>query len=123
MKPRLADASIVTLCNERLAPRVAEQPEFELIDWRVVARSNGDEVLVGFWNSGATCRVTTPVAHFDPQRREVRTLSGRRYELSGPPAASDEALLLIEARLAATGLSDCTDVTAAFWREIAAATQ
>jgi hypothetical protein len=123
MTPPLADAFIITLCNERLAPSVAEQPAVVLIDWRVVSRVNGDELLVGFWNSGISCRVTTPIAHFDPQRREVRTASGRQYELSGPPASSVRALLLIAARLVANGLSDCSDATAVFWQQIAAATQ
>lgn len=106
-----------------MAPSVGEQPEFVLTDWRVIACTNGEELLVGFWSGGVTCRVTTPVAHFDAQRREVRTLSGRRYEVAGPPAASDEALFLIEARLMATDLFDWSDATAAFWQQIAAATQ
>ena len=111
----------IVLTNFRNAPAVASQPRMALYQWRVVAL-DGVEILVGFLENGYTCRVTTGIESINLSGREVRTRSGRLYELTGPPSSDPVSLMVIAARLAMLRPATSTDVTEGIWAAMCAAT-
>ena len=111
----------IVLSNFRCAPATAAQPRLSLHQWRVV-NFDGVEILAGFLENGYTCRVTTGIASIDLPGREVRTQSGRLYEMIGPSASDPTSLLVIAARLAMIHPAPGTDVTDGVWAAMCAAT-
>jgi len=92
---------IVVLTNHRPAPSAAAQPRVAMYNWRIIEFDEG-QLLVGFLENGFTCRLTTEIDSIDLPARQVRTRSGRLYELLGPPACEPERLAVIATHLAAS---------------------
>ena len=111
----------VMMTNLRLAPPVTSQPRIALRDWRLV-ECDGQRVLVGFLENGITCRMTTEISSIDFAGREVRTQSGREYELFGPPASTPELRATIALRVALSTHSHSVDVTDDVWAAMLKAT-
>lgn len=105
---------IVVLTNSRTAPPIEIQPRTSMHDWRIIEFDDGRS-LVGFLKNGFTCRLTTEIVSIDLPAREVRTRSGRLYELLGPPACEPEPFAVISARVGATVQSPWLDVTDDTW--------
>lgn len=105
---------MVVLTNDRPAPTVAVQPRTSMHDWRII-EFDGGRSLVGFLENGFTCRLTTEIVSIDLCARQVRTRSGRLYELLGPPASEPERLAVIAAHLGASVGSPWIDVTDSAW--------
>ena len=89
---------IVMLTNSRQAPPIEVQPRTSMHHWRIIEFDDGRS-LVGFLANGFTCRLTTEIASIDLPARQVRTRSGRLYELLGPPASQPEQIAVIAAHL------------------------
>ena len=64
---------------------VGEQPTLTMSNWNVVELEDGSRHLVGFIEENRDGRVSSPVASLDTASLEVRTRTGRRYILHGPP--------------------------------------
>ena len=111
----------VVLTNFRLAPLVTSQPRIALRDWRLV-EWDSQRVLVGFLENRITCRMTTEITSIDFAGREVRTQSGRKYELFGPPASTPELRAVIALRVAVSVRTHCLDVTEDVWMAMLKAT-
>ena len=111
----------VVLTNLRLAPPVTTQPRVSLCDWRFV-ECEGQRVLVGFLENGITCRMTTSITSIDFAGREVRTQSGRKYELFGPPASTPQLRAVIALRVALSVRTHVLDVTGELWMAMLKAT-
>ena len=111
----------IVLTNFREAPATDAQPQMALYQWRVVD-FDGVRILAGFLENGYTSRVTTGIASIDVRGREVRTQSGRFYELMGPPASDPVSLMVIAARLAMTRPTTGKDVTDDIWTAMRATT-
>ncbi len=109
------------LINSRPAPPIEVQPLTSMHDWRIIEFDDGRS-LVGFLENGFTCRLTTEIASIDLSARQVRTRSGRLYELLGPPAAQAERIAVIAAHLAASIPSPWLDVTDDAWATMRRAT-
>lgn len=67
------------------ASSVEVRPSVELIQWRIMRISSGACHLVGCETLGFSGRVSSAITFADLQTADVRTRSGRRYVLSGPP--------------------------------------
>ena len=89
----------VVTTNLKPAPPTAAQPRMSMHDWRIIEFEE-EQSLVGFLENGFTCRLTTKIISIDLPAREVRTRSGRLYELLGPPASWPERIAVISARVA-----------------------
>ena len=111
------------LVNHRPAPTVEMQPTAVIRRWQVVKPTFGEALLVGVLPNGFTWRVTTPIVAFCASARCVTTRSGRRYELSGPPAVDALDLLVIDAHLALNQISGAANVSESYSQAIAGATQ
>ena len=111
----------IVLTNFRTAPVIAAQPRMALYQWRVAAL-DGVEILVGFLENGYTCRLTTGIASICLPSREIRTQSGRLYELIGPPASDPVSLMVIAGRVAMLRPATSRDVTEGVWAAMCAAT-
>jgi hypothetical protein len=85
-----------------------------MYDWRII-EFDGGQSLVGFLENGLTCRLTTEITSIDLPAREVRTRSGRLYELLGPPASEPERLEVIAVRVAVSVHAPWLDITDAVW--------
>lgn len=109
----MAEGTVV-LTNLRPAPSAEAQPRVSMHDWRVI-EFDGEQSLVGFLQNGLTCRLTTEITSIDFPARELRTRSGRLYELLGPPACQPEQLAVIAAHVTASIGSPWTDVTNDTW--------
>lgn len=105
---------IVVLTNSRPAPPIEVQPRTSMHEWRIIEFVDGRS-LVGFLENGFTCRLTTEIVSIDLSARQVRTSSGRLYELLGPPASQPERLAVIAAHLVASVGSHWMDVTDSAW--------
>ena len=112
---------IVVLTNCRPAPAIEVEPRTSMHDWRIVELDDGRS-LVGFLENGFTCRLTTEIVSIDLPARQVRTSSGRLYELLGPPASEPERLAVITAHLVASAGSSWMDVTDSTWTAMCKAT-
>jgi hypothetical protein len=88
-----------------------------MYDWRII-EFDDVRVLVGFLENGFTCRMTSEIASINFPAREVRTRSGRLYELLGPPASAPDRLAAIAVRVAASVRSPCLDTTDGTWTEM-----
>ena len=104
----------VVMTNLRPAPPTAAQPRMSMYDWRII-EFDEQSALVGFLDNGFTCRMTTEIASINLPAREVRTQSGRLYELFGAPASEPERLASIAARVAVSVHSSWLDITDAVW--------
>jgi hypothetical protein len=111
----------VVLTNHRPTPPTAEQPRMSLYDWRIVQFDDG-RVLVGVLENGFTCRMTTEITSIDLPGREIRTWSGRLYELRGRPASEPDRLMMIAAQVATFGRGESQDVTEEIWTAMCRAT-
>lgn len=109
-----AVGGIVTLTNLRSAPSIEVQPHMSMYDWRII-EFDDVRLLVGFLENGFTCRLTTEIVSIDFSARQVRTSSGRMYELLGPPASEPERLTGITAYLVASIGFCWTDTTDSVW--------
>lgn len=112
---------IVLLTNSRPAPPIEVQPRTSMHDWRIIEFDDGRS-LVGFLENGFTCRLTTEIASIDLSARQIRTRSGRLYELLGPPASQIERIAVIAAHLVASAGSPWMDVTDSAWTAMCKAT-
>ena len=104
----------VAMTNLRAAPHTTVQPRMSMYDWRII-EFDEQNALVGFLENGFTCRLTTQIASIELPARELRTQSGRLYELIGPPASDTERLASIAARVALSVHSPWLDITDAVW--------
>lgn len=104
----------IVLTNFRTAPPASTQPRALIYDWRIM-QFDERRVMVGFLANGLTCRMTTEIVSIDFPGREVRTSSGRLYELLGPPASEPERLAFIAVRVALCVRSAHLDVTDGVW--------
>ena len=120
-RARLNDQAMVLLTNSRPAPPIEVQPRTSMHDWRIIEFDDGRS-LVGFLEDGFTCRLTTEIDSMDLPARQVRTRSGRLYELLGPPASQPERIAVIAAHLAASAPSPWLDVTDDAWTAMRRAT-
>ena len=105
---------IVVLFNSRPAPPIEVQPRTSMHDWRIIEFDDWRS-LVGFLENRFTCRLTTEIDSMDLPARQVRTRSGRLYELFGPPACEPERLAVIAAYVVASVGSPWIDVTDSAW--------
>lgn len=104
----------VVLTNHRSAPPITIQPQTSMYAWRIIEFDDA-RLLVGLLENGFTCRLTTEIVSIDFSARQVRTSSGRLYELLGPPASDSERLTVITAYLV-TSIGFCwTDTTDSVW--------
>ena len=120
-RARLNNQAMVLLTNSRPAPPIEVQPRTSMHDWRMIEFDDGRS-LVGFLENGFTCRLTTEIASIDLPARQMRTRSGRLYELLGPPASQPERIAVISAHLAASAPSPWLDVTDDAWTAMRKAT-
>lgn len=104
----------IVLANFREAPPASTQSRALIHDWRIIQFDEG-RTLVGFLENGFTCRITTAIVSIDIPGREVRTSSGRLYELLGPPACEPERLAVIAVYVALSLQSPSLDVTGGVW--------
>lgn len=110
----------VYISNSRHAPAVSVEPRASTHAWRIL-RVGQNTHLAGFLANGVTCRVTTSVIDINLSAREVRTASGRLYELTGPPASDSSQLAVIAIRTRQLGLCVDDDLTADIWSAMQAA--
>lgn len=115
------ESGSVVLTNLRLAPPVTTQPRISVCVWRFV-ECDGERVLVGFLENRITCRMSTVITALDVAGREVRTRSGRTYELFGPPASTPELRAVIALRVAMSVRTHVRDVTEELWMAMLKAT-
>ena len=104
----------VRMIDLRSAPPTAAQPRVSMYDWRII-EFDERSALVGFLENSLTCRWTTEIVSIDLPAREVRTQSGRLYELFGPPATEPDRLAVIAVRVTASVHSPWLDITAPVW--------
>jgi len=104
----------IGLSNGRDAPAVSSQPRVVIHNWRVI-RTESELHLAGFLENGATCRITTAIAHISLPSRLVLTASGRTYELMGSPASDAAPLGVIALRVLQLGLPVHQDATSEIW--------
>jgi hypothetical protein len=103
--------------NLRPAPLASQQPRVRICEWRIV-RTHQALYLVGAVavnQEVLTYRISSAIEHVDVTSRQVRTSSGRVYEIEGPPASEIGFVRLLDARLAEAGLGHAVDVSAAVW--------
>jgi hypothetical protein len=115
MSPTPGDAEFLPglrIVNRRPAPSVEEQPDMQLIQWRVLISGSHHIHLIGFLLERPTIRLTTAVLSL--WEREAITSSGRHYTLVGEPGEDGEARALIELRAIELG-PGWRDVTAFYW--------
>ncbi len=91
--------------GELIVPPVPMQPTVRLFRWLVVAFPDGARHLVGRHDPAHEDRVSTPVKHVEPGKRLAITLSGRRYELVGPPGTRRDGRWIERIWLRARGLT------------------
>lgn len=111
----------ILIGNYREAPPVMSQPQVQIFAWRIF-ETQQEQLLAGFLDNGHTCRLTSPIETVNFAAREVRTCSGRIYELLGPPATEQVRLAVIAARLRLTVPDGATDITDTVWAAMCAAT-
>lgn len=111
----------ITLTGLNDAPAVAEQPRVLIAQWRVMRLASAGDVLVGVLDGGFATRVSTDVISVRAAQREVKTVSGRVYELSGRPADNPDMLVLLAARVVVSSGPILEDVTPQYWALIEAA--
>lgn len=111
----------IVISNHRDAPPVSTQPSVQICAWRIFETQHG-QLLAGFLENGSTCRLTSPIETVNIPGREVRTHSGRRYELIGAPATDLLRLAVMAAQLKIASASNATDITDAVWVKMCAAT-
>lgn len=104
----------MVITNFRLAPSTMSQPRLPLFNWRII-ECHGLQNLVGFLENGITCRLTTEIAFINVIAREVRTQSGRQYDLLGPPASDPDLLSVIAVRVMVCVSTYHSDVTDEIW--------
>jgi len=68
-----------------------EEPEIEILRWRVFETETGERHFVGVHAAQGTGRVSSTIIEFDILSRTGVTASGRRYVLVGESATDDEA--------------------------------
>lgn len=102
-------------------PSVAAQPVALLESWQVYELDNGERHLVGWCSTACEGRVTSAVQTFDAGRRQMRTRSGRLYELRGPSGSNGDAHYVWEGWCEANGVQGCRTVTEDVERELEAA--
>jgi hypothetical protein len=103
------------------APAVAEQPRVSIQQWRVMRLATAGDVLVGVQDGVLATRVSTDLISVRAAQREVTTVSGRVYELMGPPANNPDMLVLLAARVVVSSGPIVEDVTPQYWALIQAA--
>ena len=84
--------------------------------WNVVQLEDGSRHIVGFIEENRDGRVSSPVANLDTVTLEVRTLTGRRYVLQGPPGEHLDANYVWTQWARIYGIETCTLVTDEVWR-------
>lgn len=70
---------------------VSEDPEVELVRWRVFETETGEHHFVGSRLNQGTGRVSSAIVNFDHSSRTGVTISGRKYVLLGPPSFNSDA--------------------------------
>jgi len=105
--------------NEWDAPSVAEQPAVKVRSWRVIEAASGGRHLLAILEHGPV-RITSPVVGFDSTTGELKTQSGRSYELIGPPEARQPQLALLNANALRAGVVSFVDVSDSLWQLIGA---
>lgn len=105
--------------NERFAPDVSEQPHVDLHHWRLFKAASG-EVHLSAEIAPGTMRITTPLVAVELAQGCCITLSGRRYQLCGPPEGGELLRALLQANAERSGLAAATDVSDTIWAQISA---
>lgn len=102
-------------------PRLADDRNKEetIINWSVREidhdGANRNHHLVGYIPSLQTGRVTSPIQDFDRKSMQLKTFSGRKYILEGPPGLSFEGDIAWEQWKEANGIKNEIDVTHQYW--------
>jgi hypothetical protein len=91
----------------------------ELADWRVTQIVDGSRHLVGIsLTEGRTGRVSSRIVVLDAAQSLAKTVSGRVYELHGPPGRSQDSAYAWHRWLEPLGSPPWLDVTAAVLAEL-----
>jgi ATP-dependent Lon protease, bacterial type len=102
-------------------PKLTEDhnPEETIINWSVREidhdEANKCHHLVGYIPSRQTGRVTSQIQEFDRNAMQLKTWSGRKYILEGPPGLSFEGDIAWEQWKEANGIKNEIDVTHQYW--------
>jgi hypothetical protein len=105
-----------------------EPPEIEpsttLVRWQVMrVEDSGERHLVGWAQHAREGRVSSAVVSWDAATRLAVTLSGRAYELAGPPGADTEAQYVWQRWRKLNGNPEWQDVSAEAYAQIRAAVE
>ena len=105
-------------------PPVDEVPVVQLSRWQVSELTSGARHAWGYDNGAREGRASSLLAEFDPATASLQSITGRRYELVGPPGFDSDAryvwgVWLSGQRMVATNALSVTDEV---WRAISAAT-
>lgn len=103
-------------------PGVDAEPEVEVTSWvvfelKVERLAERPEpypyrYVVGYDRANFCGRVSTLIEGYDPERRQIRTVSGRIYVLKGPPQLDADAW---QVWLAQVGRVSFVDATGDYW--------
>lgn len=104
-------------------PSVDDVPTVHLANWRAYkVRSKNpalqDTTHIVGWNIDAgDGRVSSPIAKWNPAKRQIVTRSGRVYQLKGDPGTSIDALYVWGVWCRKNAIVDIKDVTPEFVRK------
>jgi hypothetical protein len=98
----------------KVAP-VANEPQTQLHQWRVMALPDGSHHLVGYAFPAREGRTSSEIQQFDIDQLRAVTGSGRVYELVGPPGHDGDAMYVWTVWRRLNEVSDFDDVSEQVW--------
>lgn len=91
------------------------QPELTLRPWVILECSNGQHYAMGWCVENHEDRASTAIEHFDRAKMQLRTRSGRVYQLEGPPGVDADGLYVWRPYATVNQLTVVRDATADYW--------
>ena len=73
------------IVRTRDALPITDEPKEHLTTWRIILLADGDRHFRGIRANGSTVRVSSKIVLYDAEGKTGMTLSGRIYQLEGPP--------------------------------------
>ncbi len=96
------------------AAPVDAQPEMHLLRWQVFETDHAGRHFIGWSQEERSGRVSSAILEYDPLQKRGKTLSGRIYQLEGPPGRDEDALYVWEHWHRVNGVTCVTDVTSEY---------
>ncbi len=96
---------------------VAQEPQTQLLQWRVMALPDGSRHLVGYASPVREGRTSSEILQFDIDQLRAVTGSGRVYALVGPPGHDGDAMYVWAVWRRLNEVDDFDDVSEQVWAE------